>query len=504
MNHIHTINSDFLDLKTLNDIFFIDKKLQLSEESKMKITTSRLFLDEKLALSEDPIYGINTGFGSLYNVKIDKNQLAQLQENLVMSHACGTGDEVPPALVKIMLFLKIQSLSYGYSGVQLSTVERLVDFYNNNIFPVIYTQGSLGASGDLAPLAHLSLPLIGKGEVMLDGKRMKSEKMLKKFGWDSLKLLSKEGLALLNGTQFMNAYGLHLVLKSHKLSYLADLIGAISLEAFDGRKEPFDELIHNIRPHKGQIKTAQTILEFLKNSELINQPKNHVQDPYSFRCMPQVHGATKDTIEFVTQTILTEVNSVTDNPNIFAEENKIISGGNFHGQPLAFAMDFLGIAMAELGNISERRTYQLISGLRNLPAFLVSNPGLNSGLMIPQYTAASIVSQNKQWASPASIDSIVSSNGQEDHVSMGANAATKAKIIVDNLETILAIELFNASQALYFRAPKKSSPFIESFVDMFRTEVPIVENDRILHDDIINATHFLRNLTIDGEELFEA
>ncbi|MDH3382029.1 MAG: aromatic amino acid lyase, partial [Flavobacteriaceae bacterium] len=379
----------------------------------------------------------------------------------------------------------------------------LVDFYNNDILPVIYTQGSLGASGDLAPLAHLSLPLLGKGEVYFEGKRVKSEKMLKKFGWESLKLRSKEGLALLNGTQFMNAYGLNLVLKSHKLSYFADLIGTISLEAFDGRKEPFDELIHIIRPHKGQIRTAQTILEFLKNSELINQPKKHVQDPYSFRCMPQVHGATKDTLEFVTQTILTEVNSVTDNPNVFAEDNKIISGGNFHGQPLALAMDFLGIAMAELGNISERRTYQLISGLRNLPSFLVSNPGLNSGFMIPQYTAASIVSQNKQLATPASIDSIVSSNGQEDHVSMGANAATKAKKIIDNIETILAIELFNASQALHFRAPLKSSPFIESFVDMFRTEVPIVENDRVLHDDIINATAFLRDLTIDGDELFE-
>jgi histidine ammonia-lyase len=503
MNHTHIINADFLDLNTLNEIFFIDKKLQLSEESKMKITTCRLFLDEKLAQIEDPIYGINTGFGSLYNVKIDGNQLSQLQENLVMSHACGTGEEVPSELVKIMLFLKIQSLSYGYSGVQLSTVERLINFYNNDIFPVIYAQGSLGASGDLAPLAHLSLPLIGKGEVLVDGIRMKSEKMLQKFGWKPLELQSKEGLALLNGTQFMNAFGLHLILKSHKLSYLADLIGTISLEAFDGRKEPFDELLHEIRPHKGQVKTAQTILEFLKNSALINQPKKHVQDPYSFRCMPQVHGATKDTLSFVTQTILTEVNSVTDNPTIFAEENKIISGGNFHGQPLALAMDFLGIAMAELGSISERRTYQLISGLRNLPAFLVSKPGLNSGLMIPQYTAASIVSQNKQLASPASVDSIVSSNGQEDHVSMGANAATKAKKIVDNIETILAIELFNASQALYFRAPVKSSPFIESFVEMFRTEVPIVENDRVLHDDIINATNFLSNLTIDGEELFE-
>lgn len=503
MEHTHIIKTDFLELATLNELFYFDKKLQLSEEVQMKITTCRLFLDEKMAVSEDPIYGINTGFGSLYNVKIDRNQLSELQENLVMSHACGTGDEVPQDLVKMMLFLKIQSLSYGYSGVQLATVARLVDFYNHDIIPVVYTQGSLGASGDLSPLAHLSLPLLGKGEVYVEGKRMKSDKMLKKFGWEPLKLRSKEGLALLNGTQFMNAYGLFLVLKSHKLSYLADLIGTISLEAFDGRKEPFDALIQEIRPHKGQVKTAQNINGFLNKSELINQYKKHVQDPYSFRCMPQVHGATKDTLNFVTQTVLTEVNAVTDNPNIFAEDHKIISGGNFHGQPLALAMDFLGIAMAELGSISERRTYQLISGLRNLPAFLVSNPGLNSGMMIPQYTAASIVSQNKQLATPASVDSIVSSNGQEDHVSMGANAATKLKRIVDNVETILAIELMNASQALHYRAPLKSSPFIESFVEMFRTEVPIVEHDRVLHDDIINAVDFLRNITIDGEELFE-
>lgn len=503
MENTHFITTENLDLTSLNNLFFYNKKLLLSEEVKMKITTCRMFLDEKLKESEEPIYGINTGFGSLYNVKVDKPQLAQLQENLVMSHACGTGEEVPQEIVKIMFFLKIQSLCYGFSAVQLDTVQRLVDFYNNDVFPVVYTQGSLGASGDLSPLAHLSLPLLGKGEVYVEGKRMKSAKALKRFGWEALKLRSKEGLALLNGTQFMSAYGLHLVLKSYKLSYLADLIGTISLEAFDGRKEPFCHLTHDIRPHNGQVKTAERINQFLQNSDLINQPKTHVQDPYSFRCMPQVHGATKDALSFVAKTILTEVNAVTDNPNVFAEDNLIISGGNFHGQPLALALDFLGIAMAELGSISERRTYQLISGLRGLPAFLISNPGLNSGFMIPQYTAASIVSQNKQLATPASVDSIVSSNGQEDHVSMGANAATKAKKIVDNIETIFAIELMNASQGLSFRKPIQSSPFIESFVEMFRSEVPLVENDRVLHDDIVNATTFIKYLTIDTEELFE-
>ena len=396
-----------------------------------------------------------------------------------------------------MLLLKIQSLSYGNSGVQLATVERLIDFYNNDIFPVVYTQGSLGASGDLSPLAHLSLPLIGEGEVFADGFRQPAHKVLASFGWEPIILKSKEGLALLNGTQFMSAYGVHVLLRAIKYSYLADVIGAISLEGFDGRIEPFNEHIHIVRPHKGQIVTARRMNELLEDSQIIAQPKKHVQDPYSFRCIPQVHGATKDTIDYVKKVFRTEINSVTDNPNIFVESDEIISGGNFHGQPLALTLDFLGIALAELGSISERRTYQLISGLRGLPPFLVSNPGLNSGFMIPQYTAASIVSQNKQLATPASVDSIVSSNGQEDHVSMGANAATKTLRIMENLERILAIELMNASQALEFRRPLKSSDFLETFVGSYREEVPFVTEDRILHYDIENTVAFLHNLQID-------
>ncbi|WP_456461257.1 histidine ammonia-lyase [Lutibacter sp.] len=502
MSNTHFIDSKIVDFNLLNEILFQEKKLKLSKKAIEKIENCRIYLDKKIKDDTSPIYGINTGFGSLCNVKIDNDNLRQLQENLVMSHACGTGSTVPKSIVKIMLFLKIQSLSYGHSGVQLKTVERLIDFYNNDIIPVVYTQGSLGASGDLAPLAHMALPLIGKGEVYFNNELISGEEILKKFRWGTIELKSKEGLALLNGTQFMNAYGVHLILKSFKLSYLADLIGAISLEAFDGRIEPFNELIHFIRPHNGQIKTAKRINEFLKESKLINQPKEHVQDPYSFRCMPQVHGATKDALEYCKKTFLTEINSVTDNPNIFIEADKIISGGNFHGQPLALAFDFLSIAMAELGNISERRTFQLVSGLRGLPPFLVKNPGLNSGFMIPQYTAASIVSQNKQLATPASIDSIVSSNGQEDHVSMGANAATKAKQIVDNIETILAIELLNASQAIYFRAPKKSSPFIESFLEQYKSEVPFIENDTVLNLEIKKTVKFLQSIIIDSEELF--
>lgn len=497
MDTTYYISTDILTLETVNDIITQGKTLALSEEATANIEKCRTYLDKKMEGNDEPIYGINTGFGSLYNVKISKENLSKLQENLVKSHACGTGEEVPAEIVKIMLLLKIQSLSYGNSGVQLITVERLIDFYNNNILPVIYNQGSLGASGDLAPLAHLSLPLLGEGEVYADGFRQPAKKVFEKMGWEPIVLQSKEGLALLNGTQFMSAYGVYVLLKSIKLSYLADVIGAISLEGFDGRIEPFNELIHLVRPHKGQIVTARRFNELLQDSEIISQPKKHVQDPYSFRCIPQVHGATKDTIDYVKKVFRTEINSVTDNPNIFVEDDLIISGGNFHGQPLALTLDFLGIALAELGSISERRTYQLISGLRGLPAFLVSDPGLNSGFMIPQYTAASIVSQNKQLATPASVDSIVSSNGQEDHVSMGANAATKTLRIVDNLERILAIELMNASQAVEFRRPLKSSEFIEAFVKSYREEVPLVETDRILHYDIENSIAFLSNLQID-------
>lgn len=497
MDDHHYITSEVLSLERIREIITQHKLLALSEESRVNIQKCRNYLDKKMTSQQEPIYGINTGFGSLCNVKISNENLSKLQENLVMSHACGTGEEVPSQIVKLMLLLKIQSLSYGHSGVQLSTVERLVDFYNHDILPVIYTQGSLGASGDLAPLAHLSLPLLGMGEVYFQEKRQKSADVLKQLGWSPLTLQSKEGLALLNGTQFMSAYGVYCLLKAQRLSYFADVIGTISLEAFDGRKEPFNELIHLVRPHKGQVETARRILEFLEDSELIQQPKVHVQDPYSFRCIPQVHGASKDALEYVRKVFRTEINSVTDNPNIFREEDLIVSGGNFHGQPLALALDFMAIALSELGSISERRTYQLISGQRNLPAFLVDDPGLNSGFMIPQYTAASIVSQNKQLSTPASIDSIVSSNGQEDHVSMGANAATKCLQVVENLERILAIELMNATQALEFRRPLKSGSFIEQFVQVYRSDVPFVKEDRILHEDIEKSIAFLRSFEVE-------
>jgi histidine ammonia-lyase len=492
-NTVHYVSTKKLTLQDLARINEGKTTIELSDEVKTKIERCREYLDQKLKDSNHPIYGINTGFGSLYNRHIPHHQLEKLQENLVKSHACGTGAEVPEEIVRLMLFLKIQSLSYGYSGVQLSTVRRLADMFNEDILPVIYEMGSLGASGDLAPLAHLALPLIGLGEVVYQENKFSGEAIHQKLQWSPLALEAKEGLALLNGTQFMGAYGVWCTLHAHRLLKLANIIGALSLDAFDGRIEPFLPEVNTIRPQHGQIQTAKAVLKILKGSELIQQSKKHVQDPYSFRCIPQVHGTSADAIDYVTNVFMIEVNSVTDNPNVFPEEDKIISAGNFHGQSLAVALDFLCIALAELGSISERRTYQLIAGVRDLPNYLVANPGINSGLMIPQYTAASLVSQNKQLCTPASIDSIVSSNGQEDHVSMGANAATKAYRIVNNIYSILAIELMTAAQAITFRRPMKTSPYLETFMDTFREVVPFIEDDRMLYEDIQKAEQFLKN-----------
>ena len=440
-----------------------------------------------------PVYGVTTGFGSLYNVTIPQEDLSTLQHNLVMSHACGAGEKVRPEIVRLMLFLKIQSLSYGHSGVQLATIEKLIDMFNMDILPIVYQQGSLGASGDLAPLAHMSLPIIGLGEVLYKGNVVSAAELWKELGWSPIKLQSKEGLALLNGTQFMSAHAVWSILKSMRLSAWADVIGAMSLDAYDGRIEPFLPLTHKLRPHTGQILTGEKFMELLEGSQIIGRPKEHVQDPYSFRCIPQVHGAVKDNIAYVKSVLENEINSATDNPNIFPEEDMVISAGNFHGEPIAIPMDTLAIAMSELASISERRTYQLIHGLRGLPKYLVTEPGLNSGFMIPQYTAASIVSQNKGLCWPASCDSIPSSQGQEDHVSMGSNAATKLVRVVDNVETVLAIELFNAAQALEFRRPARSSTALETVFADYRKSVPFVVTDTYMHPLIEKSVEFIRN-----------
>ena len=488
----HYISSSRLTLERMKEIFDNREKIALSHESTEAVIKCRKYLDDKMKDIDRPLYGITTGFGSLYNVTIPLEDLSQLQHNLVMSHACGAGETVRPEIVKIMLFLKAQSLAYGHSGAQLVTVQRLIDMFNHDVLPVVYQQGSLGASGDLAPLAHLSLPLIGLGEVLYKGKVRPSAEVWKELGWEPIRLQSKEGLALLNGTQFMSAHAVWAILNSIRLSKWADYIGAMSLDAYDGRIEPFLPLTHQLRPHRGQIKTGKRFIEILEGSELINRAKEHVQDPYSFRCIPQVHGAVKDNIMYVESVIENEINSATDNPNIFPDEDMVISAGNFHGEPIAIPMDALSIAMSELASISERRTYQLIHGLRGLPKYLVANPGLNSGFMIPQYTAASIVSQNKGLCWPASCDSIPSSQGQEDHVSMGSNSATKLVRIVDNVETVLAIELFNATQALEFRRPAKSSPVIERIFKDYRKVVPFIDNDTCMQPLIAKSVQFIR------------
>lgn len=493
---MHSISDNWLSLAVIEELIAQKKSIQLTAQTKEKINKCRTYLDTKIQNTDTPIYGINTGFGSLYKKNISTTDLEKLQVNLMMSHACGIGKEVPIDIVHLMILLKIQSLCYGNSGVQVETVQRLIDFFNHKITPVVYEQGSLGASGDLAPLAHLCLPLINMGEVYQDNVKISSSVIYKKYNWEPISLKAKEGLALLNGTQFMSSYAIFCVIKAKKIINLANTIAALSIDAFDGRIEAFDSRLHQTRPHKGQQQTAEEIRKKLQGSEIIQRPKKHVQDPYSFRCIPQVHGASWDTIDHVEKVVTTEINSVTDNPVAFPDDDVIISGGNFHGQPLALVLDFLAIAVAELGNISERRIYQLISGARELPEFLIQNPGLDSGLMIPQYTAASIVSQNKQLCTPASIDSIVSSNGQEDHVSMGANAATKAYQIIENVEKILAIELLTACQAMEFRRPLRSSPLLENIITAFRKQVPALTKDRLLHIDIKRSIEFIQDKII--------
>ncbi|RFM28052.1 histidine ammonia-lyase [Deminuibacter soli] len=486
------LDRKWLHFEQVKHLLDFDQQVSITFDAHERILQCRAYLDQKMQVSDALYYGINTGFGFLQNVQIGHDQIEQLQYNLIQSHACGLGEEVPRDIVKLMLMLKIKSLSYGHSGVQIETVKRLMNMYNSDVLPVIYTQGSLGASGDLSPLSHLSLPLIGMGEVYFKGVKMPARQAMDELGWQPIALQSKEGLALINGTQFMSAYGMYCLKKSEQLLKMADLIAAVSYDAFDCVSDPLHPLVHAIRAHKGQVHTAAAMLAHLKGSEIGARRKQQVQDPYSFRCIPQVHGATKDSFAHVLDVFMTEINAVTDNPNVFPDEDLIIGGGNFHGQPLALNLDFLGIAMSEIANISERRIYQLISGQRDLPLFLVKNPGLHSGFMIPQYTAAGIVSENKQLSTPASVDSISSSNNQEDHVSMGANAATKCLRIVNNVEKVLAIELMSAAQALDFRRPLKSSPVVEKLVGEFRKEVSFNEEDRVLHNDMVQAIRFVQ------------
>lgn len=489
---IHKISAEHLSIERIGEIVYGGYQIQLSNDAQKRIVECRKYLDRKIEETTSPIYGVTTGFGSLCNVSIGQDYLAQLQINLMMSHACGTGDRVPNDIVKIMLLLKIQSLSYGFSGCQLATVNRLIDFFNNDVYPVVYMQGSLGASGDLVPLAHLTLPLVGLGEVEYQGEVITGAELLQKLEWQPIQLASKEGLALLNGTQNMSAFAVWALLQSHRLSEWADRIAAMSLDAYYGLTAPFIDAVHQVRPHKGQIATAARMRQLLEGSEIVEKPKQYVQDPYSFRCIPQVHGTVKDTIDYVASAVDVEVNSATDNPTVCPDDDLIISAGNFHGEPIAMPMDFLAIALCELANISERRIYKLVSGTRGLPSFLVANPGVNSGFMITQYAAASVVSLNKTLSTPSSVDSIPSSQGQEDHVSMGANAAIKLYKVVLNTERVLAIELFNAAQALDFRRPLKSSPAVEALHDSYRKVVPFIVDDEVMYPHIAKSVEFLK------------
>ncbi len=485
-----------ITLDDLREFLSSEFRIELGADVKKKIKANRKFLEKKIAEPGTRYYGINTGFGALHDVEIPSEQLEQLQENLVMSHACGMGNEVKPEVVRLMLLLKIKGLAQGYSGVSLEVVEKLVELYNSGVYPIVWEVGSLGASGDLAPLAHLTLPLIGKGTVRYKGEKRNAEDVLKQLKISTIKLKAKEGLALLNGTQFMSAWGSYSLLEAERVEKLADFTAAVSVDAFDAQTNPFHPAIQRVRNHKGQIESAENVLKFLKGSKIAKQQKENLQDPYSFRCVPQVHGAVKYAIAQVRDVFEREINAVTDNPLIFEKENLILSGGNFHGEPLAIALDYLGIAMSELASISERRTFQLLSGKRGLPEFLVKNSGLNSGLMIPQYTAAAIVSMNKQLATPASVDTITSSDGQEDHVSMGANAAVKTYKIVYNIEKVLAIEFMTAMQALDFRKPLRSSPLIEKTKSSYRQLVPFYEKDRVIYNDIQVTVDFMREIKL--------
>ena len=475
---------------------FSDQPLVLTADEKAKIDQNHNFLVRKAAESDRPIYGVNTGFGSLCNTLVPNDQLSDLQHNLIRSHACGTGAEISDEIVGIMMKLKVWSLSLGYSGIRSEVVQLLCDIHNAGVRPIVYEQGSLGASGDLSPLAHMCLPLIGEGQVRVNGERMDASEAMSKAGLSPLNLAMKEGLALLNGTQFMGAFGVWVSHHGSRLSILADVIGALSTEVFHGLEKPFHPGVHTVRPHAGQIESAARISALIGGSEFRSVEKSQVQDPYSFRCIPQVHGASHDALKYVAKAIQTELDSVSDNPLVLEDDDLVVSAGNFHGQPLALPLDMAAIALSEYGSISERRTYKLVGGERGLPVYLSKNPGVNSGFMIPQYTAASIVSQNKQLSTPASVDSIVSSNGQEDHVSMGANAATKCAKVVDNVYQVLGIELFTAAQALELRRPTTCSEKLEHLVAEFRKVVPFLEIDGEMSGHMRSSSEFLKTVDL--------
>jgi histidine ammonia-lyase len=476
------------------DCFFSEKlNLSINESALSAIQSNRSFLEKSLLDTKSLIYGVNTGFGSLCDVAITREQIERLQYNLIVSHACGQGSAITVELSELILLLKIKNLSFGKSGVRVELVEKLIELFNKKVIPVIYEKGSLGASGDLAPLAHMSLPLLGLGKVWYNGAMHETAPLLDKLNINTLSLSAKEGLALINGTQFSLAFAIWACYHAKRIYRWANIIASASLQAYLCSMDPFNEELNKIRNQKGQILVAEEIRALCAGSEVLQHKYETVQDPYSFRCIPQVHGASKDTIDHTALIVERELNAVTDNPNILDGSEQILSGGNFHAQPLALVLDFLSIALSELGSISERRIFKLVNGDRGLPDYLTGNPGLNSGFMIPQYVAASMVSQNKQLSTPASVDSISSSKGQEDHVSMAANAATRIQRVVDNVYRILSIELMCAAQAIEFRKAYDCSPAIKKLLNDYRSVVERLENDRLLHNDLESSHDFIKS-----------
>ncbi|HZH02985.1 MAG TPA: histidine ammonia-lyase [Myxococcaceae bacterium] len=461
-------------------------KVEVSAPAWAKVRTARAFV-EKVAASDQPTYGVNTGFGTLSEVRIAVGDLKALQRNLILSHAAGVGQPLPLPEARALLLLRCNVLAKGYSGIRPETLELAVKMLNADLIPVVPERGSVGASGDLAPLAHLALTLIGEGEAFLEGERMASREALRRAGLEPVVLEAKEGLALVNGTQAMGALGTLALLEAEALAELADLAGAMSLEGLLGSHRPFAPEIHAVRPLPGQIACAEHLRHLLRDSELVKTHEHcsKVQDPYSLRCMPQVHGAAREGIAFARRLLEVEINSATDNPLVFAEAGEIISGGNFHGQPVALALDVLAIALTQLAAVSERRMEQLVNpSLSGLPAFLTRNPGLHSGFMIAQVTSAALVAESRILSHPASVDSIPSSAGREDHVSMGMTSALKLRQVVDHLRTCLAIEMLAACQALDFRAPVKPGVGPRTAHAVIREQIPTLEGDRELHRDI--------------------
>lgn len=483
---------------TIADLYDdIRRSLKALNNDSSAVRQSRRTLEAELAKGE-AIYGVNTGFGKLANKRIDNEQLSQLQRNLLISHAVGVGSSVPKRITEIMLALKVHSLGLGYSGVSETTFDRLLYLASNRLTPVVPSRGSVGASGDLAPLAHMALPLIGQGYFWgPDDRPRPAAEVLAEEGLKPIELASKDGLSLINGTQFMAAYGAYILNRAHKLIRTADILASMSLEALQGSIQPFDSRIHEIRPHRGQQNAAQNVRTLLKDSEILESHRDcgKVQDPYCLRCVPQVHGASRDALSHAVDVLEIEMNSVTDNPLVF-HDGEIISGGNFHGQPLALILDYSAIALAELASISERRTYLLLEGHDGLPRLLMKETGLNSGFMIPQYTAAALVSENKVLCHPASVDSIPTSLGQEDHVSMGSISAVKLLQVLENVQHVFAIELLTAAQALDYRSPLRPGKGVEIAHTLIREKIPHREKDYLFQDDLGPSVKLIKSSTL--------